>query len=323
MATASVPAAVQDPAGAPALVVEALSFRYGDILALDGVSLSVPAGGRLGLLGPNGSGKSTLLAVIAGLITQTSGTVRVLGAPPGVRSRSRIGVVFQEPGLDLLMRVEETLSLHGRLFGLRGERLHQTVSARLARFGLADRARSLVGTLSGGMRRRLSIARAMLAEPELLLLDEPTVGLDPDSRRQVWEDLRSVSDGGTALVVASQDVGEIERECEAAALMREGRVIRLGTIAELRAGLRRDSVRVELTAIPEGLVAAIGDLPDVGGITVREPIVHATVDDASTFVPRLFAMAPGLIRDIRITASTLEDAYFRIVGTSLHPGDVP
>ncbi len=176
----------------PALAVHELTVAYGERLALDGVTLSVAPNTVAGLLGPNGSGKSTLLSVVAGLRTPKSGEVQVLGRTLAPSVRADVGVVFQEQALDPLMTLWETLVLHGRLFGLGGNTLRRCAEALLERFGLAARRRAAVRTLSGGLRRRLELARALLPSPVLLLLDEPTSGLDPDARRSFWQQLRSV-----------------------------------------------------------------------------------------------------------------------------------
>ncbi|HEU4759441.1 MAG TPA: ABC transporter ATP-binding protein, partial [Dehalococcoidia bacterium] len=167
--------------------VEALSFAYGDHRALDGVSLDIPQASVFGLLGPNGSGKTTLLALLIGLLSPEGGAVRVFGEAPSPALRAQMGIVFQESCLDPLMTVEETLWLHGRLFGLGGADLHRRIADALQRFGLAGRARQPTRALSGGLKRRLELARALVPAPRLLLLDEPTTGLDPEARLALWE----------------------------------------------------------------------------------------------------------------------------------------
>jgi len=181
----------------PALSVRDLAVAYGERTALDGVSLDVPRGAAFGLMGPNGSGKSTLLSAVAGLRAPQRGEVRIQGETPSPAVRRRVGVVFQESCLDPLMTLHETLWLHGRLFGLGGAELRRGVEQALERFALAGRAREPVRALSGGLKRRLELARALLPEPELLLLDEPTTGLDPDSRRAFWEHLRGARHRGS------------------------------------------------------------------------------------------------------------------------------
>ena len=335
--------------GPHAFEVRDLVVSYDERRALDGVSLAVPQGAVVGLLGPNGSGKSTLLSVVAGLRSADGGEVRVFGEAPSPAARARVGAVFQESCLDPLMTLHETLSLHGRLFGLGGGKLQDRIQALLEQVALADRARDAVRTLSGGMRRRLELARALLPSPQLLLLDEPTSGLDLDSRRAFWERLAQSrrrgfpasppgsaepgkarlrgrsSDGehGLTILLATNDVLEAERECDTIAFLHQGRLVAQGTPAELKAGLKHDSVRVECVQTDghADQLAALSDTiagwPGVGSVTQAGGILHATVDDASSFVPRLFEAGGEGIHTIHIESSTLEDAYFQLAGASL------
>jgi ABC-2 type transport system ATP-binding protein len=324
----------------PPLALERVSFRHpaaktaaDDPVSrgVEDVSLAVAAGEALGLLGPNGSGKSTILSLVAGLLAPRSGSVRLLGAPVSAALRRRLGVVFQEPSLDPLMTVAETLRLHGLLFGLGGPDLRRRSDDLLTRMGLTERADDRVDTLSGGLRRRLELARALLHAPSLLLLDEPALGLDPDSRGALWDLLDDVRTEGTALLLATNDVAEAERICDRVAFLQSGRIIATGAPADLRRELRHDSVRVEWPAAPAGAAATLAAMEGVGSVrTAAGPdagtVLHVTVDDASAFVPALFALdganrTPGGIAGVRIHESTLEDAYFQRVGEPLRAPD--
>jgi ABC-type multidrug transport system ATPase subunit len=179
---------------------------------------SVPAGSSSGL-GPNGSGKSTLLSVLAGLRLLDSGSVSVLGAAPSPALRARAGFLFQETCLDPLMTVRETLTLHGRLYGMSSRSLRERTDEVLEAVGLRDRARSFVRTLSGGMKRRLELARALLPQPELLLLDEPTTGLDPDSEHALWTHLIAINGNGVTVILSTNKVGEADRHCDTVAFI--------------------------------------------------------------------------------------------------------
>lgn len=307
-------------AALPALEVRELAVTYKDSArpALDGVSLTVAAGTIAGLLGPNGSGKSTLIAAAAGLRRPQRGELRIFGEVPGPAGRKRMGAVFQESCLDPLMTVRETLWLHGRLYGLGGAPLRRRSDELLTRFGMAERAKDAVRTLSGGLRRRLELARALLPEPRMLLLDEPTTGLDPDSRRAFWEQLRAARDGGAALLLATNDVLEAERECATVVFLYHGRLVAQGTPDELKRGLKHDAIRVGcVDGAAVALTEAIGGWPDVGQITQAGSVLHVTVDDASAFVPRLFQAGGTSIHTISIEPSTLEDAYFQVAGAAL------
>ena len=241
----------------PVVALKRACFRYAGGYGVRDITLDLPAGAILGLLGPNGSGKSTILSLAAGFRAPQEGAVRVLGSSlaerGGDRLRARIGVLFQDASLDPLMSVRETLWLHGRLFGLAAGDLHARIGELLALIGLSDRGSDAVGVLSGGMQRRLELARTILHWPGLLLLDEPTLALDPDSKAALWRLLQDVNAQGTALLVATNDVAEAERYCHTVALLDAGRLVRSGTPAELKRGLRRDSVRVEWAAPPDAV----------------------------------------------------------------------
>lgn len=297
--------------------VQELSFSYGERLAVENLTLEVPSGSVFGLLGPNGSGKSTLLSLLAGLRQPSTGTVRVLGQRPSPDLRSRIGLLFQDTSLDPLMTSRETLWLHGRLHGLGGHGLRSRIGRFLDDVGLLQRADSLVSTLSGGMKRRLELARLLLPSPQLLLLDEPTTGLDPDAELALWTRLRQANEDGATIVLATNKVQEADRHCHSVAFLHHGRVAAQGAPADLKAGLRRDAVWVEWPDIPPALTEEIAAWEGVGRLTWAHPILHATVDAASAFVPRLFQAAGDGIRAVRIRESTLEDAYFDIVGAAL------
>ena len=302
----------------PALAVQvsALVFAYDGHAALDGLDISVPAGSLFGLLGPNGSGKSTLLSLLAGLRVQDAGSVSVLGASPSPALRTRTGFLFQETCLDPLMTARETLTLHGHLYGMSSHALRERTDEMLEAVGLGDRARSFVRTLSGGMKRRLELARALLPQPELLLLDEPTTGLDPDSEHALWTHLIEINRNGVTVILSTNKVGEADRHCDTVAFIHSGRLAAQGSPAELKAGLKHDAVWAE-GDFSEDLVASIRSWPDVGHVKWAPPLLHATVDSASSFVPRLFQVAGDTVTSVRLREATLEDAYFDIVGAAL------
>lgn len=296
---------------APAIRAANITRTYGERAALDGFSLEVPAGSVFGLLGPNGSGKSTFIAMLAAMEAPASGTLEVLGAAPTAQLRARTGVVFQENTADLLMRTGEYLRFAGRLFGVAGAKLNSRVPELLERFGLGGRERDAVSSLSGGMRRRLEVARALLHEPELLLLDEPTTGIDAEERAILW---RTLLEGrSTTVLLATNDLAEADSVCDRVAFVQAGRVVATGTPAELKSGLRRESVRIAWNDPSPAQLATIAAWPGTGEVSIDGDHVAITTDDASTFVPRLFELAPGAIRAVSIGTATLEDAYFQHV----------
>ena len=299
-----------------------LVYAYGERRALDSLSISVPQGAIFGLLGPNGCGKSTLLSMLIGRRRPDSGDIRVLGQPLSAKGRARMGIVFQEPSLDPTMTVRESMHLQGRMFGLPRAATAQRAEQLLQHLNLTDRAASMTATLSGGMKRRLELARALLSEPALLLLDEPTLALDLDSRQNLWQHLLEANATGTTLLLATNDVAEAERYCHTVTLLDEGRVVAHGTPADLKRDLRHDAVRVEWKDDAEREAAAIESWPGVGGVRIAGRTTHVTVDAASPFLTRLFQDAGGRINGVQIEETTLEDVYFQLVGKTISASDV-
>ena len=276
--------------------------------------------GRIfGLLGPNGSGKSTLLSILVGRRIAEAGTVRILGEPLSNALRRRIGVVFQEPSLDAVMTVSETMDLQARMFGLKRRDAEVATRVLLERVSLADRMSSPTSSLSGGMKRRLELAHALLTGPDVLLLDEPTLALDPDSRLRLWEHLLEANAEGRTLLLATNDVLEAERYCDEVALIDHGRPVAQGAPADLKRDLRDESVRIEWDSDPTAEAAVIETWPGVGHVRISGQTTHVTVDDASPFLARLFQQSGDRVRGVRIEHSTLEDVYFQLVGRGIAP----
>jgi ABC-2 type transport system ATP-binding protein len=221
------------------LVIEAraLTRRYGERLALDGLDLELRAGECLGLLGPNGAGKSTTVRILSTLLAPSGGNVRVLGLDPlaeGERLRARLGVVPQELALYEVLSARENLAFFGELQGLSGTMLADAVQQGLALAGLSERAREPVQAFSGGMKRRLNVAVALVHGPELVFLDEPTVGIDPQSRERIFEMVEGLRERGVAVVYTSHQLGEVERLCDRIVILDRGRKVAEGSLEELR-----------------------------------------------------------------------------------------
>jgi ABC-2 type transport system ATP-binding protein len=302
----------------PAVEVTDLRHRYGDREALAGVSFSVGRGELFGLLGPNGGGKSTLFKILATLIVAESGTARILGhdvarEPHAVRRR--IGVVFQHPSVDAMLTVEENLMHHGHLYGLSGGALRERSEALLARFGLADRRRDRVGTLSGGLSRRVELAKGLLPSPEVLLLDEPSTGLDPGARRELLATLAALRDAdGVTVVLATHHLEEAER-CDRVCVIDRGRIVALDTPGALQARVGGDVVVVQTddpTALQAkvrarfGVEAALVD----GTLRLEQPRGHELVRDLVEAFPRD-------VRVITFGRPTLEDVFVHLTGHRL------
>ena len=222
------------------LEIDGLARRYGEQEALRGVAVALQAGECLGLLGPNGAGKTTLVRAIAGRVRPDAGTITLLGTPlqPGARTgRESLGVVPQEIALDPLLTAAENLEVFGALQGVHGEALAERVGWALAFSGLESRRDDRVEAFSGGMKRRLNIACSVLHRPRVLLLDEPTVGVDPQSRERIWHMLGELRAAGTSIVLTTHQLDEAETQCDRIVIIDHGRVIAVGTLAQLVDGI--------------------------------------------------------------------------------------
>ena len=285
--------------------VEGLTHRYGERLALDSVSFSVRPGEIFSLVGPNGGGKTTLFKILSTLLTPTSGLARVAGID--VRNsdvRRKIGVVFQSPSLDLKLTVAENLLCHGHLYGMSGSALRARIDQELARFRLSDRRADRVETLSGGLQRRVEIAKALLHQPEVLLLDEPSTGLDPGARRDLWDALRGLE--GVTVLLTTHLLEEAERS-DRLAILHKGRRVALGEPLALRGEIGGDVVTVR-SRNPEALAASIreqlGETPELVEGTVR-----LSRDSGHEIVARLVQTFPGLIESVTVAKPSLEDVF--------------
>jgi ABC-2 type transport system ATP-binding protein len=216
--------------------------KFGDVTALDQVTLDVPTGQVLGLLGPNGAGKTTLIRILLGLTRPTSGEASLLGQPAGARSvRPRVGYMPQDLAVYLDLTVQENVELFGRLYGVSRARLPDREREVLELVRLSERRRSLVSELSGGMRRRVSFAAALLADPDLLLLDEPTVGVDPELRSEFWEFFHGLTRGGKTVVLTTHYLEEANR-ADRVVFLHAGRVLATGAPGELKARTRTENL---------------------------------------------------------------------------------
>jgi len=285
--------------------IDGLTHRYGERLALDGVSFSVRKGEIFGLLGPNGGGKTTLFKILSTALRPTSGSARIEGVD--VRDdavRRRIGVVFQAPSLDQKLTVAENLLHQGHLYGLMGSALRRRIDEELGRFGLSDRARDRVEKLSGGLQRRVELAKSLLHQPEVLLLDEPSTGLDPGARRDLWDALRSLK--GVTVLLTTHLLEEAER-CDRLAILHKGKLVALGAPLDLRGEIGGDVVTIRAKD-PEALAAAIREkLGETA--TVVQGAVRLARERGHDLVGRLVETFPGLVESVTVAKPSLEDVF--------------
>ncbi len=304
--------------GSPALNISHLSHAYGERQALDDVSLTVAAGEIFGLLGPNGGGKTTMFRIVSTLLPIQRGSVHVFDADVATRpadARRRMGVVFQSPALDIRLTVVENLRHHGHLYGLRGSALARRITDVLGRVRLEDRADDFVQTLSGGQRRRVEVAKAILPAPALLVLDEPSTGLDPAARRDLRDDLKSLREREGTTVVLTTHLMDEAAGCDRVAILHEGRLVAMGAPAVLTAEVGGDVVQItarEPQALAEAVHARFGVDPQIvdGQLRIERERAHE-------FVPDLVEAFPGAIEAITFGKPTLEDVFVHHTGRRL------
>ena len=303
----------------PAIHIENVSLRYEAAQqALRGVHLSVPQGALMGLLGPNGSGKTSLFRILATLVSPTEGTARVFDASTETEApavRKRLGVVFQSPALDETLTIRENLAFQGALYGLHGAALHERIKTVLQHVDLTERAHDAVDTLSGGLARRADLARGLLHQPDLLLLDEPTAGLDPMARRAFWDTVRTLrATEGTTMVVATHLMDEAER-CDKVAILADGELMVEGKPAALRAALG-DEMLWLATDAPHDLAHDVN--ARFGGTAhAYEQGVQLLHDEAAQLVGPIYRAFGERIQSATVRPPTLEDVFMAHAGTRL------
>jgi ABC-2 type transport system ATP-binding protein len=298
-----------------AIQIRSLRHRYGDRVALDDISFNVRPREIFGLLGPNGSGKTTLFRILSTLMIPTSGEAQVSEFNPVSQPnevRRRIGVVAQAQSVDVKLTAAENLMHQGHLYGLSGARLKQRIGEMLERVGLVDRANDLVETFSGGMQRRIELAKGLMHHPSVLLLDEPTTGLDPGARRDLWlylDNLRQHE--GVTVLVTTHLMEEAER-CSRLAILSHGKLVGLGTPAELKSEIGGDVIQFEAEE-PEALASRI--LQRFGiACSVNESIVRLEQPQGHRFAADVMEAFPGEIRAVNISRPTLEDVFVKRTG---------
>jgi ABC-2 type transport system ATP-binding protein len=319
------------------LTVQGAEKRYGNTRALAGVDLALARGRWVGLLGPNGAGKTTLVRAIAGRVRLDAGTITLLGTQasashtgaPAVdraaarRARQRLGVVPQDLALYDRLSAAENLAAFGALHGVTGPALRDRVDWALQWTGLADRAQQRVGGFSGGMKRRLNIACGVLHRPDVVLLDEPTVGVDPQSRQRIWDMLEELRAGGAALLSTTHQLDEAQQVCGEIVIIDHGRVIASGTVEALIAdilGTRRE-VALGLDRLPgDALAAGASGLQDVADLCVDGRTVRCTVGDVAATLPALlgYVRAAGFaVGDVAVSPPSLHAVFLALTGQEL------
>jgi ABC-2 type transport system ATP-binding protein len=304
--------------GEPVITARGLTKRFGSLEAVKGIDLDVRRGEIFGFLGPNGAGKSTTINILCTLMQPTAGSAVVAGYdvvshPADVRAS--IGLVFQDPSLDANLTARENLAFHAFIYGVPGDERDARINEVLEMVELSDRAKSIVMTFSGGMKRRLEIARGMLHTPEVLFLDEPTIGLDPQTRRHIWAYLRRLrADEGVTIFMTTHYMDEAE-ECDRIAIVDGGKIVALGTPTELKAMVGGDVVTL---ATPDNQAAA-ADIARIFGLepTIDNGSIRVEVTDGAEFIPRLVRETSVPVTSVASRRPSLDDVFLKLTGHAI------
>jgi daunorubicin resistance ABC transporter ATP-binding subunit len=306
---------------APAIEMLDLCKTFGTFRAVDHLTLTVHRGEIFGLLGPNGAGKTTVIDMLSGLSVPTSGEVRVMGYD--VRHHARavrqlLGAVPQETALYEELSAWSNLNFHAELFGVAGKEKKERITAMLQLVQLLDRKSSPVRTFSGGMKRRLALARALLHDPQLIYLDEPTLGVDVQSRRAIWDYILSLRDQGKTVLITTNYLEEAQALCERLAILDHGKLVALDTPEHLKQTYGGSVVEVE-TEKPVALVEDLRALPGVKEVDQQGTHLTITTEGVQNIVPQIIhhVSQEHELRDIAVREPTLDDIFLRLTGTAL------
>jgi ABC-2 type transport system ATP-binding protein len=307
-----------------AIYTQALVRDFDGVRAVDGVDLRIPAGEIYGFLGPNGAGKSTTVKMLCTLLAPSGGQARVAGydvaTQPG-QVRLRIGVALQDAALDPKQTGSELLRLQGRLYGLSRRDTNRRVEELAELIDLVDFVDRLIGTYSGGMKRRLDLAAALIHNPDILFLDEPTTGLDPVSRVQVWSEVRRLNQQlGMTIFLTTQYLEEADELCDRVGIIHDGRIVAEGTPAELKRSVGSDVIVVRVEGDPASLQAVLEALPGVTGVEIHgSELVIATGNGSATVSPVAVALAQCevVVRDLTLRTPTLDDVFLDLTGSHI------
>jgi len=310
-----------ETAGVPAIELRALCKAFGTLQAVDHLTLSVEQGEIFGLLGPNGSGKTTTINLISGLATPTSGEVQVMGYDVrrhARRIRQMLGAVPQETALYEELSAWDNLDFHADLFGMARQEKKVRITQMLELVQLQERKRSRVSTFSGGMKRRLALARALLHDPHLLYLDEPTLGVDVQSRRAIWDYILSLRDQGKTVLITTNYLEEAQALCERIAILDHGKLIAVDTPEHLKQIYGGSVVELE-TAQPSAVVDDIRRLPGVKEVIQEGTHMQITTQAGSLVAPQIINLVTGQgeLRQIAVREPNLDEIFLRLTGTAL------
>ena len=302
----------------PAVFVRGLKKSYGELEAVRGIDLEVAPGEIFGFLGPNGAGKSTTIKILCTLARATAGDAKVAGHDV-LRERDEvrrhIGLVFQDTTLDDYLTAEQNLRFHAELYGIPTATVTLRLQQVMEMVGLWDRRSSLVQTYSGGMKRRLEIARGLMHSPRVLFLDEPTVGLDPQTRVSIWKYIRELKQRETITIFLTTHYMDEAEYCDRIAIIDHGKIVALGTPEKLKAEVGKDRVQIR-TADDDAAIAALESKLGIRAAK-HDGMVTFAVESGEQFVPRLFAELGIPIRQVHVARPTLDDVFLAHTGTTI------
>ena len=319
---------VSAAADARAIVAAGLRRDFGGTTAVDGIDLSIESGSIYGFLGPNGAGKTTTVRMLCTLLRPTGGTATVAGydvAAEPQSVRSRIGVALQEASLDLGQTGRELLDLQVRLFHLPRDIAQKRIDELIALVDLGDAIDRRVKTYSGGMRRRLDLALALVHDPEILFLDEPTTGLDPTSRRQVWSEVRRLNtQRGLTIFLTTQYLEEADELAERVGIIVDGRVAAEGTPAELKRRVGKDVLAIRLVGVPHRAADALASVPGIEHIDVAQGEIRVIVDDGPAAITPIAAALSHVdavvVQEMTLRQPSLDDVFLEVTGRRMTDG---
>lgn len=298
--------------------------RYNDKLTVDHVNVTIQAGEIFGLLGPNGAGKSTTISMICGLLKIDGGDIRIDGLSVSANPlevKRRIGLVPQELALYDMLTAEENATFFGRLYGLRGKLLKERVAEALAFTGLSDRAKEKPATFSGGMKRRLNIACAIMHRPKLIIMDEPTVGIDPQSRNHILDSVKALNKLGSTIIYTSHYMEEVAAICDRVAIMDKGHIIACGTEKELRERVaQEEKIVIKATQITPELINELKLHPRISRVEVKDGVVELYLPSSQGELQDIlfiFAKHEGIIGSLHIEEPDLETLFLSLTGRTL------
>jgi ABC-2 type transport system ATP-binding protein len=313
---------VQEPITGPAIAVTDLVKTYGEVRAVRGVTFQVAAGEVFGFLGPNGAGKSTTINMLCTLAKPTSGRASVAGHDVVAERddvRRNIGLVFQDPTLDGYLTAAQNLKLHAELYGVQSDLVRPRMEQVMEMVGLWERRDGVVATFSGGMRRRLEIARGLMHSPRVLFLDEPTIGLDPQTRRSIWSYIRELQEREEITIFMTTHYMDEAEWCDRIAIMDHGEIVALDAPEALKATVGTDRITIH-TDDDEAAIAALAEQFGVEAHVVEGAIVFG-VPAGEEFVPRLFAEFRVPIRSVAISRPTLDDVFMSYTGSTIRDAE--